>query len=214
VAYAIGRGGSKVTCVEATWKQPKVTCTKKEQRFSISVGIDGWTSSEMHVKAPKTVEVGTESECVSGVLTTSGWHVASPSKFFQYFYFHPAVGDVVWAQVRVVGGQFMMALRDKTTGVQVETTEIVPKISRVTARWQVSSVSIDCDTKCKLTPLAKFSPIVFSGAQATVNGKRVAIGGAPIVDVIDFAAAGTVKRLVTSKLSAGGRSFTVTWKHT
>ena len=213
VAYVIGRGGGNVTCVEATWKQPKVTCGKKDQRFAVSVAIDGWTSAEMHVKAPKTVEVGTESECAGGALTTSGWHLANPEKFFQYFPFHPAVGDIVWAQVRFAGGQYTMALRDKTTGIQVSTTRSVSKISRVTARWEVSAVAIDCDVKCKDLQLAKFSPIVFSSAQATLAGKRVAIGGAAIVDVVNYAANGSVKRLVTSKLSSGGRSFTVTWKH-
>ncbi len=41
VAYVIGRGGGNVTCVEATWKQPKVTCGKKDERFAVSVA-DRW----------------------------------------------------------------------------------------------------------------------------------------------------------------------------
>ena len=213
----IGRGGAKVTCVEATWTQPKVTCGTKDQRFSISIGIDGWTSTEMHVKAPRSVKVGTEAGCSGGTLTSSAWHAASPDEYFDTLFrlttLSPAVGDVIWAQIRYANGVFTMALRDKTTGEQVSITQVVARISRVTARWSVSSVDIDCTTKCRSTTLPRFSPIAFTSAEATLNGTLVAVGRASIIDVVQGTTKSGVKRLVISKIGSGGRSFTVTWKH-
>jgi hypothetical protein len=216
VGYAIGQPRANVTCVEATWTQPKVTCTTKAARFSIWLAIDGWTSTDMHVKAPepRTVAVGTESDCLGGKLTTTAWHMANPEHTFQYFSdVHPAVGDVIWAQVRFAGGWFTIALRNKTTGEQATTLQVVPKIARVVARWEVSSVFTDCDIKCRPTPLAKFAPIVFTSVEATMNGKRVAVGGAAIIDVVEDATKSRVLRMVVSRIAPSGRSFTVTWKH-
>ena len=216
VGYAIGQPRADVTCVEATWTQPKVTCTTKEARFAIWLAIDGWTSTDMHVKAPepRTVAVGTESRCISGSLINGAWHKANPENTWEYFPdVHLAVGDVVWAQVRYAGGWFTMALRNKTTGEQVTTLQVVPKIARVAARWEVSSISTHCDIKCTPLPFAKFAPIVFTSVEATMNGKRVAVGGAAVIDVVEDATKSRVLRMVVSRIAASGRSFTVTWKH-
>ena len=169
VGYAIGRPSAKITCVEATWTQPKVTCGKTDQRFSISISIDGWTSSRLHVNAPspRLVSVGTETECINGKPVISTWHQANPVDTFEYFSglqaVTPAVGDIIWAQIRFANGAFTMALRDKTSGEQASITQTVAKIARVAAVWEVSTVFTNCATKCRPTPLAKFSPIVFSG---------------------------------------------------
>lgn len=219
VAYAIGKPGARIACVEATWTQPKVTCTTKDQRFAISIAIDGWTSSRLHVNAPfpRRVSVGTETDCVNGKPVIWAWHEANPTKTFQYFNepeaLNPAVGDIIWAQIRFANGKFTMSLRDKTTGVQVSVTQVVPKIARVAAVWEVSSVFTDCAKKCRPTGLAKFSPITFSSAFATMNGKRVAIGGAGTVDCVEDATKNGVKRMVVSRLAGTGRTFKVTWKH-
>ena len=214
VGYAIGRPGANVTCVEATWTLPKTTCSSKEQGFTASVAIDGWTSTDMHVKAPRTVEVGTETGCSGGKLTNWAWHLASPEHTFQYFDgLNPAVGDVIWAQIRFAGGIYTMSVRDKTTGVQVSINRSVAKIVRVAARWEVSAEAIDCATKCRSITLPKFAPIVFTSVDATMGGKRVAVGGASIIDVVEDATKNGVKRLIASSIAPSGRSFTVTWKH-
>ena len=218
VGYAIGKPKANITCVEATWTQPKVTCAKTDQRFSISISIDGWTSSRLHVNAPspRLVSVGTETECIDGKPVISTWHQANPVDFFEYFSglqaLTPAVGDIIWAQIRYANGAFTMAIRDKTSGEQASITQVVLKIARVAAVWEVSTVSTNCATKCRATPLAKFSPIVFSGVEATMNGKLVAVGGAATVDWVQDATKKGVKRMVAGPIQRF-RSFTVTWKH-
>lgn len=218
VGYAIGRPNAKITCVEATWTQPKVTCTKADQRFAISISIDGWTSSRLHVNAPspRLVSVGTEAECIDGKPVISTWHQANPLDFFEYFSglqaLTPAVGDIIWAQIRYSNGAFTMAIRDKTSGEQASVTQTVARIARVAAVWEVSTVSTNCATKCRLTPLAKFSPIVFSGVEATMGGKLYALGGPGVVDWVQDATKKGVKRMVAGAIQRF-RSFTVTWKH-
>lgn len=214
VGYAIGRAGANVTCVEATWTMPKTTCGSKDQGFTVSIGIDGWTSTEMHVKAARTLEVGTEASCIGGKLTDWAWHMASPEHTFQYFdELRPAVGDIIWAQIRYAGGTFTMSIRDKTTSVQVSIARAVAKIARVAARWEVSSESIGCDIKCRPVTLPKFAPVVFTSVDATMGGQRVAVGGASIIDVVEDATKNGVTRMVVSTIASSGRSFTVTWKH-
>jgi hypothetical protein len=143
--------------------------------------------------------------------------MANPVDSFEYTFgltkLDAVVGDIIWAQIRFANGAFTMAVRDKTRGTQVKTTQVVPKIARVVALWEVSSVFTDCRTKCRELPLAKFSPITFSSVQATVGGKRVAVGGASVIEVVEDATKKGVKRMVVSRIGASGRSFTVTWKH-
>ena len=91
--YVVQASGPTYTTVSASWVQPKVTCTKKNDPWTLFwVGLDGWNTS-------KTVEQGgTEGQCLGGTPQYYAWWEMYPTNSIQST-FPIAVGDHISASV-------------------------------------------------------------------------------------------------------------------
>ncbi len=103
--YIAYRRQTGVSCVEGSWVQPKVTCSKTgRQAVSIWVGIDGVHSGGARVDASRSlVQIGTAAECLNGVLTHHAWHEVLPMEGSEVDIPALAIrpGDTIAALIRI-----------------------------------------------------------------------------------------------------------------
>jgi hypothetical protein len=206
--------GESFSAVAGSWTVPTLTCPAGSNTDSAEwVGIDGWGGA--------TVEQdGVDSDCRNG----------SPHYFAWYeIYGDPdlagglpivvsepvAAGDVITASVSLSGSTWLFGLADATKGwtTSIPVPSPTPSPAQASAEWIVEDPG-GCTPEC-LT-LADFSPVSFTGATATGNGRTGRISSFPytaaqIVDIAVqipppwtvFAAPGPV--------DSAGDGFTDTW---
>jgi hypothetical protein len=216
--YAVHRDGTSFRTVQATWKQPSVTCTPGVRTFSSYwVGLGGYGINSQALE-----QIGTEVDCTrSGAVSSTAWYelVPAPSAPISL---PVRPGDVLSAKVTVKGHRVSLSLRDLTTGLGFLKTTSVSAIDVSSAEWIVEAPS-DCVSAgtCQTLPLADFGSVSFASARAqTVRGHRGSISspawGLTQISLTaggrGFAANGFLPVLGTASpqgLSAGGTAFAV-----
>jgi hypothetical protein len=198
-----------VTEVAGCWTVPTVMGAG-DRYSSLWVGIDGY--------ADGTVEqIGTEEDLVVGPhhrfsQQNYAWFEMYPADFYEIVGFPIHVGDVISAGVTYEGGDsFILGITNETRDFYY----IVPRFhtmssmaERSSAEWIVEAPS----TTTEVLPLAYFWRVTFNRCSATITEKS-----GPISDWTDdplkMETPSGVVKAVPSRLSNGGSSFTVTWKH-
>jgi len=73
---------SIVTCVEASWVEPRITCPARgDQAVAIWIGIDGFSSRQIGVPPTASlVQIGTQANCHEGVAFHDAWHEILPAE--------------------------------------------------------------------------------------------------------------------------------------
>ncbi len=102
-----------------------------------------------------------------------------------------------------------MTIADLTQHQMSVVTATVSDGTRENAQWMVESPEVGCPKKCAPLPLARFSPLVFSGAEAIINGVLATVDRWPRQQ--SNMGSGSIKRATVSRLGRG--TFTVTWRH-
>jgi hypothetical protein len=194
--------------VKGTWTQPSASCpSNKRQYSSFWVGIDGYNSNSVE-------QTGTSADCIGK---------NRPSYYAWYeMYPNPPVnlsmtvspGNVMSAEVSVVGTSFTLTITNVTTGASFTTTQTLSSAAKSSAEW-VAEAPSSCFHTCTVLPLANFGTVNFSGSFTTGNGHTGSINDtAWSNDQITMVGNGGAVKAQPSPLSGDGQSFSVTWKHT
>lgn len=202
-----------VSCVEATWVEPSISCAAGDNKSDVSIwlaiaGTDGKGTTGTHERGEKA---GSDAFCSFGAPTYTAWTYShQKTDGYHEATFFVSVHDQMWAQVKSSGHTFKMSIADLTTREIMTTTATVKDAIRDNAQWTVEAPELGCPKKCVAGPLVKFGPIVYSGAEAVINGVLQSVDRWPRQTTT--MATGSTKRAVVSKLGKG--TFTVTWRHT
>jgi hypothetical protein len=205
-----------VSCVEASWIQPTVTCPKTgHQAVAIWIGIDGFSVALLGIPSTDVlVQIGTQASCSNGVLEHDAWHEILPGEANEVHVpgsIRP--GDHIFAKVSYFNGNFTLALFDQETAFGFTITAPAPGAPRKTADWIVEAPATGCPDSCKPLPLPKFTSVRFTNAYATIAGQRASINDFSWSNVKLKMVRGGVTRATVSGLSSGGTSFRVAWAH-
>jgi hypothetical protein len=189
--YAVHRSGVRFRQASAVWRQPSASCKSGNESYSATwVGLGGYSASSDALE-----QIGTEIDCNGGRIVSSAWYelVPAPSQSIDMTV---RPGDVMAAQVDVVGHRVTLTLQDTTRHRTFTKVLYTSAIDLSSAEWIVEAPS-DCisATSCQTLPLADFGKTSFALAAATSTSG--------LAGTISSHAWGTTK--IT--LSPGGRRF-------
>ena len=205
-----------VTCIEASWIEPTVTCPKTgHQSVAIWIGIDGFGAKTLGIPTTDVlVQIGTQANCSAGLVDHEIWREILPGEANEV-HVSSAIhaGDHISAKVSYFNGNFTLALFDQETGFGVSHTAPAPGAPRKTAEWIVEAPATNCPGTCSPLPLPKFTAVRFTGAFVTIAGQRASINDASWSNVKLKMTRGGVTRATVSSLSSGGTAFRVAWAH-
>jgi hypothetical protein len=208
---------TSVTCVEATWIEPTITCPKSgSQAVAIWIGIDGFASRTLGIPSTSTlVQIGTQGNCRDGVAFHSAWHEVLPAEQHEISMLTPVrAGDRVTARVIYTGnGHFTMSLIDLRAGLRFNLSVLAPGAPRHSADWIVEAPATECPDTCAPIPMPRFTTVTFTNANATIGGSRAGIADDRWTNVKLTMSRRSIVRTRPSALSSGGTSFRVTWVH-
>ena len=210
--YLAFNGRNPVSCVEASWTQPAITCAAGDSSSDLIIyvavnGTDGKGTSGSHVRNEKAA---TEAYCQNGFTKYTAWsYLDTPNSGIRPAPFFIAAHDHVWAQVRSSGSTFTITFADLTSHLVTTITARVKGATRLYADWSVQSPETGCPKKCVTLPLAKFQTFKYTGAEAVIGGVLRTLDHWP--HQITTMESGSVKRATVTNFSNG--TFTVTWRH-
>jgi hypothetical protein len=192
-----------VTDVKGSWTVPSVICTSTKSYSSFWIGIGGYSSNTVE-------QIGTDSDCSSGKAVYYAWYEMYP-KFPTNLKMTVSPGDVITAEVQYVNGKFQLTISDfnPTTGKiqSFVTTQKSPNAQRSSAEWIA-----EAPWSGGVLPLADFTTVTFSNAQATLNGLTGNIDNkAWQFDSITMTTSSGAPKATPSTLSSRGSSFSITW---
>jgi hypothetical protein len=205
-----------VTCVEASWVEPDVTCPKTgHQAVAIWIGIDGFSSKLIGVpETERLIQIGTQANCVDGRKFHTAWREVLPDEPHEVAIAGTVhAGDHISARILYANSRFEMRLYDKETALSFTISVSAPNTPRKTADWIVEAPATNCPGACNPVPLPKFATVKFTNAHATIAGQRSSISDDSWANVRLRMARSGITRAVASTLSGGGAVFSVTWRH-
>ena len=194
------------TDVKGSWIQPAATCNSGGAKYaSFWVGLDGYKSSSVE-------QLGTDSDCASQnhPVYYAWWEMyPNPSHQISGFAVHP--GDSMTAEVSRIATVYTLSLKNNTTGQSFSTTQ-TSTASNNSAEWVAEAPSQCIIVFCRVLPLANYGTMTFTGSYAT-SGTQKPISGYANDSITMTDMTGTTTRATVSPLSAGGTSFSDTWRH-
>jgi len=213
--YVAGEPPGGVSCVEASWVEPTVTCDDAPAGVDIWVGIGAYDSVDLGIedKGHPIQQAGTGVDCEDGLAEHYAWHQYLP-RDSEDQRFRTAgdggemvvePGDRMWAQVRYGDGAFTMTVANLSTGDVRSVTQSGAGRHRSSAEWIVSGEADE--------PMARFASVMFSGGLVTLGGIVGPVGAASWNRNRIDEWAGDIKRLRVSDLNAAGDGFRVVWLH-
>jgi hypothetical protein len=219
--YAVHRSGVRFKKVVATWKQPRVDCSKYTPGYSAAwVGLGGFSASSEALE-----QIGTESDCTSsGRAVSSAWYelVPAPSQGIRM---RVSPGDSMFASVTVSGQRATLVLENQTRLTTFRKTLRASPIDLSSAEWIVEAPS-ECVSAniCRTLPLADFgsTKFVLAGTQTTSGGSGAISARSWDTTKIILSPSGrqfvlngggtSVGAATPSGLTSGGSSFKVTFQ--
>ena len=204
----------KFTDVKGSWVEPKLACFSFGAKYSsFWVGIDGYSS--------QTVEqLGTDADC-NGFLRPSyyAWYEMYPAGSVEISPTQYPVkpGDTLTGEVSVSGSTYTLTLHS-SEGWTFTNTSTTAGLSDSSAELVAESPEVCGLIFCSIAQLPNFGTVPFSGVEAATVGRlavrRVSADRAGRTTSSARRRRG-VTRMLPSALapSAGGDSFSVTWKH-
>ena len=205
-----------VTCVEASWIEPTVTCPASgHQAVAIWIGMDGFEAKAIGVPSTDVlVQIGTQATCTDGVLEHIAWHETLPGEPHEVqIAARIRAGDHMSAKITYANGLFTLVLYDQEAEGLYSLTAPAPGAPRKSAEWIVEAPATDCPGSCLPMPLPKFTSVRFTSAYVTIGGQRSSINDASWSNVKLKMVRSGVTRATVSSLSSGGTSFRISWAH-
>jgi hypothetical protein len=206
--YAATAGHATITCVEASWTQPKIHCGSTRQAVSIWIGIGGFDQGGLE-------QIGTEADCEGGQVVGSAWHESLPMQHFEvavHMIIRP--GDKVRARVRVITTTvYELSIANLTRRTSFTIRDTNRRIDATSAEWIVEAPTGGCPARCRVLPMPNFGKFRFSGTAVTASGIRQPLDGAGFSHVtIRMVAGNGNARASVSSTASDGSSFVVTWR--
>lgn len=217
--YAQVAANGSVTMIETSFKVPETTCNSssiEEQEMYFFASMDDLVTSNDFEYA------GVLSYCPQGSTTPYYYAINTPD--FVISGWTPSAGDLIYANITVIQGEFYYNVTDVTTGQSTQaessasgTTLNSGQVLTDTGNCGNSTVTVDC-------PLSDFGTVSFGQNYTairntnfvTINGHTKAIGkietGSTLYKGITTNDAGTKVDATTSSLTSGKSSFVVTFK--
>jgi hypothetical protein len=202
--YAVTSSADSVTSVSGEWNVPTVTGSGTAYS-STWVGIDGYSSSSVE-------QIGISANVTDGVANYSAWYEMYPSDPVTVKLAIHA-NDEISASVNYANGKFTLTIEDLSDAAGSNSFSITisdSKLQRSSAEWIEEAPS----SNNGVLPLANFGSVIFSNAQATINGVTGAINDsawASNVDSINMVSGRGSVEASTSSLNSTGTGFTVTY---
>jgi Peptidase A4 family len=219
--YAVHRSGITFTKVVGAWRQPSAACTPGTPTYSsVWVGLGGYSETSNALE-----QIGSEVDCSArGKLVSSAWYelVPAPSRTIRM---KVQPGDELSASVIVLGHRVRLELSDLTRRTSFTRSVHASIVDVSSADWIVEAPS-ECSGSgsCQTLALANFGSATFNRASAALNTGRagsISNRGWNVTRItlatsgrrfIDNAATAAAASALPSSLSAGGRSFKVTYR--
>ena len=205
-----------VTCVEASWVEPSVTCPKTgRQAVAIWIGIDGFAAKPIGIPSTDVlVQIGTQVTCTDGVAVHGAWHEILPGEPREVpIAAQISPGDHMSAKISYANDRFTLVLYDQEAEGLYSLTAPAPGAPRKTAEWIVEAPATDCPGSCTPLPLPKFSTVRFTNAYTTIAGQRASINDASWSNVKLKMVRSGITRTTVSTFASGGTSVRVFWAH-
>jgi hypothetical protein len=205
-----------VTCVEASWIEPTVTCPKTgHQAVAIWIGIDGFAFKTIGIPSTDVlVQIGTQVDCSNGVAVHSAWHEILPGESHEVpIAARIRAGEHMSAKISYDGSRFTLVLYDQEAEGLYSLTAPAPGAPRKSADWIVEAPATDCPGTCAPVAMPNFASVRFTSAFVTIAGQRSSINDYSWSNVKLKMVRGGITRATTSRLSSGGTIFKVTFAH-
>ena len=203
---ATGSGFTKAT---ASWVVPKATCSSGNQYASFWVGIDGYDS-------PTVEQIGTNSDCSGSTPSYLAW--------YEFCCIEPEIpipsitvtpGDIIRAAVSYNGTEFILTIKDVTTGKAFRKTGNISGAQRLSAEWIAEAPS----SVGGILPLTNFGTALFGKDStgvavtnyATLGGATKPIGKFSTYYQITMVDNSGNPKAVPSALSTDLTSFSDQW---
>ena len=214
--YVAATRKTGVTCVEASWVEPSVTCPDTgHQAVAIWIGIDGFASKTVGIPATDVlVQIGTQADCSDGVAAHSAWYEILPGETNEVpIAARIQAGDHMSARISYESDSFTLVLYDEEAEGSFTLNAPAPEAPRKSAEWIVEAPAVDCPGTCAPIALPSFGSIRFTGAYVTIADQRSSINDYSWTNIrLKMVRAG-ITRANTSILTSLGTSFKVTWAH-
>ncbi len=211
--YAV-EAASKFTDVKGSWVEPKLACFSFGAKYSsFWAGIDGYSS--------QTVEqLGTDADC-NGFLRPSyyAWYEMYPAGSVEISTTQYPVkpGDTLTGEVAISGSTYTLSLHS-SEGWTFTHTSTTAGLTDSSAEVVAESPEVCGLVLCSIAQLPDFGTVPFSGVEAATGGAdspfdTFSTNSGPH-DIIGETATGVTRMLPTPLApSAGGDSYSITWKH-
>jgi hypothetical protein len=206
--------GTDFTSARGSWVVPTVDCTTTPNTYAAFwVGIDGWTSDTVE-------QTGTDSDCDGKTPSYYAWYEFFPAPSILITSISVTPGDVMAAEVVWKSGtEFVIAIKNETTGTVFEKAGSVSGAQRSSAEWIAEAPC--CTIRGGILPLSDYGTVDFGQDYSKIAGTNDAsnsavtgpIGnfGADVFQSIMVNGSTEADESVPSALSTDGTSFTVTW---
>ncbi len=189
--------------VNGSWVVPHVGISQNDTFSAVWIGIGGFFN-----RYHTLIQVGTEQDCVGGVLYYSTWYELLPGASVAILTMDVSPGDTIAASICLVNSAqnlWLVYIGDLSTG-QSFSQNFVYGSSRLSAECVVERP----DVNNVLSSVANFGSVTLSNCVVAMGNVTVAFGSVPSVRMFMYDAGGT--RLAdVSNYSSDGSSFTVTY---
>jgi hypothetical protein len=205
--------GSSFTTATGSWIQPAVTCSTGTEYAAFWVGLDGYTDGTVE-------QTGTLAECVRGSPVYSAWYEFYPLEAIitiRGMVISP--GDKILTEVKYNGANFILTIKDETTGKAYQKTGTQSGTERSSAEWIAEA---PCCSGSNPYPLADFGTALFgkdntgiagtnAAADSTHTGAFNTFPSASVIAITMINGNTSATEAVPSGPSADGSSFSVQW---
>lgn len=201
--YVVGNNSELFKSVASTYVQPAVACPVSGAFTVFWVGFDGWYDG--------TVEQdGTGAYCNGSTPEYFAWWEMYPTNSIQYW-FPISAGDTVAASVKYKNGEYLMSVKDKTSGVHNKLKQLCASgqtCSRTSAEWVIERPGYG---GTNFAPLANWGTTSLGSDKAASSGGAQPISAFPRFEVDMVSNDETHELATVGALGNKGHSFPDTW---
>jgi hypothetical protein len=191
----------EVTAISASWTVPAVAVSTTDTFSAAWIGIGGFLDKTL-------IQTGTEHDSINGQTVYSVWYEMLPDDSININTINVSLGDVISASIRLVDSgtnEWSIQISDVTNG-QGFNQNFFYNSTRLSAEWIVERPTVNN----RISSLADFGSITFSGMSVAVNQNDGAISNFPYSQVV-MNNQQSVQLTSVSSISANGSSFKVTY---
>lgn len=205
--------GSAFTNAIGSWIQPAVTCSTGTEYAAFWVGLDGYNDGTVE-------QTGTLVECVGGKPVYSAWYEFYPLEAIVPI---PSMvispGDKIYTDVKYDGTDFVLTIKDETTGKAFQKTGTQSGTLRSSAEWIAEA---PCCSGNNPYPLADFGTALFGKDSTSIANSNYAVEsshsgafntfpGADVFAITMVNGSTSAQEAVPSSPSSDGSSFSIQW---